>query len=95
MTESPHTGISTSEMIGVTLITSPCFIIDREVREIMYLVASVCTSLSSLMAELFRGSALTSAVKSNKNHYQSKVFICVPIISGHIRMIARMRSIGF
>ena len=30
-----------------------------------------------------RGSALPSAVKSNKSHYQSKVFVCVSIISGN------------
>ena len=31
-------------------------------------------------------------------HYQSEVFVCVSIISGHIRhmrIIAQMRSIGF
>ena len=42
-----------------------------------------------------RGSAFLSAVKSNKNHYQSKVFVCVSIISGHMRIIVRMQSIGF
>ncbi len=41
-----------------------------------------------------RGSALPSAAKSNKSHYQVKVFVCVSIISGHMRIIARMRSIG-
>ena len=41
-----------------------------------------------------RGSALPSAVKSNKNHCQSKVFVCVSIINQHMRIIARMRSIG-
>ncbi len=34
-------------------------------------------------------------VKSNKNHCQSKVFVCVSIISGRMRIIARMQSIGF
>ncbi len=28
-----------------------------------------------------RGSALPNAVKSNKNHYKSNVFVCVSIIS--------------
>ncbi len=41
-----------------------------------------------------RGSALPSAVKSNKNHYQSKVFVCVSIISGRMRIITRMQSVG-
>ncbi len=31
-----------------------------------------------------RGSALPSVAKSNKNHYQSKVFVSVPIIRGLI-----------
>ncbi len=42
-----------------------------------------------------RGSALPSAVKCNRKYYQSKVFVCASIISGHMRIIARMRSIGF
>ncbi len=42
-----------------------------------------------------RGSALPSAAKSNKGHYQCKVFVCVSVISGHRRIIARRRSIGF
>ncbi len=42
-----------------------------------------------------RGSALPSAVKSNRSHYQSKVFVCVSIISRRMRIIAQMRSIGF
>ncbi len=29
-----------------------------------------------------RGSALPSAAKSNKSHYQSKVFVCVSLTSG-------------
>ncbi len=41
-----------------------------------------------------RGSALPSAAKSNKSHYQFKVFVCVSVISGRMRIIARMRSIG-
>ncbi len=42
-----------------------------------------------------RGSALLVAAKSNRSHYQSKVFVCVSLISGHMRIISRMRSIGF
>ena len=42
-----------------------------------------------------RGSALPSAVKSNRSHCQSKVLVCVSIISRRVRVIARMRSIGF
>ncbi len=42
-----------------------------------------------------RGSAWPSGVKSNKSHYQYKVFVCVLVISGHMRIIAQMRSIGF
>ena len=39
-----------------------------------------------------RSSALPSAVKGNKSHYESKVFVCVSIISGRMRIIAQMRS---
>ncbi len=45
-----------------------------------------------------RGSALISAAKSaksNKSHYQSNVFVCVSLISGRMKIIARMRSISF
>ncbi len=38
-------------------------IINREAREIMYLVASVCPSVGQQRAK--------------KSHYQSKVFVCV------------------
>ncbi len=41
-----------------------------------------------------RGSALPSATKSNKSHYQFKVFVCVSVISGHTQIIARMWTIG-
>ncbi len=34
-------------------------------------------------------------VKSYRSHCQSKVLVCVSIISRHMRVIARMRSIGF
>ena len=36
-----------------------------------------------------RGSALSSAAKSNNDHYQSKVIVCVSVIS--VRIIVRMR----
>ncbi len=42
-----------------------------------------------------RGSALPSAAKSNNHHYQSKVIDCVSVISQHLQIIVRMRSIGF
>ena len=42
-----------------------------------------------------RGSALPSAAKSNWSHYSLEVFVCVSVISWHMRVIARMRSIGF
>ena len=49
-----------------------------------------------------RGLALPSAAKSNnckfgakKSHYQSKVFVCVSVTSGRMRIIAQIRSIGF
>ncbi len=42
-----------------------------------------------------RGSALPSAAKSKNHHYQSKVIVCVSVISGRLQIIARMRSIGF
>ncbi len=41
-----------------------------------------------------RGSALPSAAQSNRSHYQFKAFVCVSLISGRMRIIARMRSIG-
>ncbi len=37
----------------------------------------------------------SSAVKSNKSHYQSKVFVCVSVISWCMWIIERMWSIGF
>ncbi len=62
--------------------------IDREAREIMYLIAFV--RLSVRLSPLSRLNRLT-----NKSHCQSKVLVCVSIISWHMRIIARMRSIGF
>ncbi len=32
--------------------------------------------------------------KGNRSYYQFKVFVCVSLISGRMRIIARMRSIG-
>ncbi len=40
------------------------------------------------------GLALPSVAKSNKSHYQSKVFVNVSVIRGRIRIIARRRSIS-
>ncbi len=42
-----------------------------------------------------RGSALPSAAMSNNHHYQSKVIVCMSVISGHLRVTMRMWSIGF
>ena len=39
-----------------------------------------------------RGSALPSAAKSNRSHYQSKVFFCMSVISGYMQIITQMRS---
>ncbi len=36
--------------------------------------------------------SIRPSTKSNKSHYQSKVFVCVSIISGRMQLIARMRS---
>ena len=41
-----------------------------------------------------RDSALPNAAKSIRSHYQSKVFVCVSVIRGRIRIIVQMRSIG-
>ncbi len=66
--------------------------IDREAREIMYLVASVRPSvcLSVCPLPLSRLNRLTY-----NHHYQSKVIVCVSVIRRRRRIIARMRSIGF
>ena len=54
----------------------------------MYLVVSVRLSV--------RLSVCPSALsRLNKNHYQSKVFACVSLISRRTRIIALMQSIGF
>ena len=42
-----------------------------------------------------RGSALPRAAKSNRSHYQSRVFVCESAIKGHIRIKACMWSNGF
>ncbi len=58
-------------------------IIDREAREIMYLVASVRPFVCQFVS------------LSELSCYQSQVFVCVSEISGRVRIIARKRSIGF
>ncbi len=77
-------------------IESPFYIIiDREAREIMHLVASVRPSVRPsvrLPVHLFALSRLNCL--SNKSRYQFKVFVCVSVISGRMRIITRMRSIG-
>ncbi len=44
---------------------------------------SVCPFVCALTVE-----------KGNRRHYQFKVFVCVSLISGRMRIIAHMRSIG-
>ncbi len=63
----------------------------------MHLVASVrpsvcpfvCLRALSCLTRLIIGAA-----KSIQSHYQFKVFVCVSVISGPVRIIARMRSIS-
>ena len=38
---------------------------------------------------------MSVCAKSIKSHYQSKVFVCVRVISGHMQTIAKMWLIGF
>ena len=40
-------------------------------------------------------SGLPSAEKSDKSYCQSRVFVCVSVIRGCVRIIARMWLIGF
>ncbi len=62
--------------------------IDREAREIMHLVVSVrLFALSHL-------NRLTYDLHIVRMPYQFKVFVCVSVISGRMRIIVRMRSIG-
>ena len=42
-----------------------------------------------------RGSTLPSAAMSDNHHYQSKMYVCVSVMSGRLWIIAQMRSIGF
>ncbi len=42
-----------------------------------------------------RPSVCLSFDKCSKEHYQSKVFVCVSIISGRMQIIAQMRTTGF
>ncbi len=44
---------------------------------------------------VIRSSALPSAAKSNKGHYQFRVLVCVSVISGRMRIITRMQSVSF
>ncbi len=62
----------------------------------MHLLASEPFDLrpSSFVIDI-RGLALPSAAKTNKSHYQSKVFVCVSLISGCMQIILWMRSIRF
>ncbi len=57
----------------------------------MHLVASVCPSVR--LCALSQLNRLTYE-KGNRSHYQFKVFVRVSLISGRMRIIARMRSIG-
>ncbi len=70
---------------------SMTLIIDREARETMHLVASVHPSVRLSVCAF---TAEPFAAKSIRSDYQSKVFVCVSVIRGHIRIITRMRSIG-
>ncbi len=49
----------------------------------MHLVASVCLSVCALTAEPF----------DLEPYYQSKVFVCVSVIRGRIRIIARIHAV--
>ena len=54
---------------------------------------SVC---QSMLSQLILGARLCRVQQmSNNHHNQSKVIVCVSVISGHLRIIARMRSISF
>ncbi len=66
----------------------------------MELVASVRPSVRPYVGVFvravdIRGSALPSAANSIGSQYQCKVFVYVSIIIGRMRVISRMRSIGF
>ena len=39
-------------------------------------------------------SAVGKTAKSKRSHYQFEVFVCVSLISMHMQIIVRMRSIG-
>ncbi len=67
------------------------FVIDRKVREIMHLVASVSLSVRPSV-RLFALSRLNRLTYDLDNQF--KVFVCVSVISGRMRIIVRMRSIG-
>ncbi len=38
---------------------------------------------------------IKGSAKSNPHHYQSKVIVCVSVISGHMWIIMRRQSISF
>ncbi len=65
-------------MDGPLQCSDPSFY-DREAREIMYLVASVC-----LCVCVCKGC-----------HYQSESFVCLAVIRGRLQIISRMQSLGF
>ena len=62
----------------------PILIIDREAREIMHLVASVCPFVCALTAEPFDLRAIRVITSLR----------CLSVISGRRWIVARMRSIG-
>ncbi len=94
-------------MCRVTLKQVLTLIIDREAREIMYLVASVrpsaCLSVRPCVCVGVPRAHYTPLQRYmgyvclfvNNHHYQSKVIVCVSVISRRLRIVARMRSIGF
>ncbi len=75
-----------------------CHLALRSRSKVRAEVVGQCQGLRSYFwcaAVDIRGSALRSAAKSNSSHYQSNVFVCVSMIRGRMRIIARMQSIGF
>ncbi len=57
-------------------------------------LGSVRPSVRPSVCPSVRLSVCALTAKSIRSDYQSKVFVCVSVIRGHIRIIARMRSIG-
>ena len=60
----------------------------------MHLVGSVRLSVCPFVCALTAEPLDLRPAKSNKSHYQFKVFVCVSVISRRMQIIARMRSIG-